>query len=209
MTNQTIAPPPAKLLRSGHAAPDTQTVLAEVRSDASLPFDPAAAPDYLKITGESFGALVTWHVDLSWTDAQKLQLWLTDAPDGGAFLTREEALRDFFDTLEAGDPPEPFITYVGTYLATSVSHASYTVLLGMRVPFTRDQYQASFLDALKKLLATGGPGGWYDELMTFLRLMLNQPSSREEFPTLASNVGSLLQATGGQQNYPLITLLLT
>jgi hypothetical protein len=209
MTDQTVIPPPARLLHDGRATPDARAVLAEVRSDASLPFDPNAAPGYLRIVDSSFGALVTWRVDLSWSDAQQVQLWLIGAPAGGAFPTREEALGDFFETLVIGAPPQPYIEYIGTYLTTGISHASYTVLLGMRVPVLRDEYQTSFVNALNALLAAGGPAGWYAELVEFLRLILNQPSSREEFLTLASNIGDLAQTVAGVPRFPLIQTLIT
>jgi hypothetical protein len=203
MTDQRIAPPPAELIGPDGAPPEVRTIVAEVRSDASLPFDPKAAPNFLVLANVKFGALVQWRVDLSWSQAQQVQLWLKGAPAGGLFPTREEALKDFFENLRTGAPPKPFLDYVGTYLETGVSHAAYTMIVGMREPIPLDTYQAVFLAALNALLAAG-PGGWPGELIDFMRLMLNQPTSREEFLNLASNIGDL-----ARNGPPMIQKLLT
>ncbi|MET0531850.1 MAG: hypothetical protein ABW003_26555 [Microvirga sp.] len=191
MIDQRITPPPAALLGFGTLAPEARTLIAEVRSDASVPFDPKAAPAFLTLPGVAFGALIQWRVDASWVQAQQIQLWLTGAPAGGLFPTRQEALKDFFENLQVGGVQ--FLEYVGTYLTAGLSHASYTLVLGMRSPVPRDQYQAEFQNALNGLLAVGGPVGWPAELISFLKMFLNQPSTREEFLTLASSVGDLLQ----------------
>jgi hypothetical protein len=193
MTDQRITPPPAALLGFGTLAPEARTLIAEVRSDASLPFDPQAAPNFLALPGVKFGALILWRVDVSWVQAQQIQLWLTGAPAGGLFPTRQEALKDFFENLRAGAPPIQFLDYVGTYLTAGLSHASYTLVVGMRSPTPRDQYQAEFQNALNGLLAVAGPVGWPAELISFLKMFLNHPSTREEFLTLATNIGDLLQ----------------
>jgi hypothetical protein len=183
MTNQTVAPPPAELLSSHAAAPEARTLVAEVRSDTFLPFDPCHAPDF------KFVALILGRVDVSWSQAQQIQLWLTGAPAGAPYVTREQALKHFFENFQAGTPPATFLEYVGTYLTTDVSHASYTLVLGMRAPVRREDYQAAFQNAVKTLL--GLPGGWPGELVSFLKMMLNQPSSRTEFLTLATCLGDL------------------
>jgi hypothetical protein len=129
MTDQRIGPPPAALLGSGAAAPEARTVISEVRSDAAVPFDPSALPHLLER-----GALIQWQVDASWSQAQEIQLWLIGAPaggwGGGAFPNREAALRDFFENLQSGTPPAPFLEYDGTFLTTDLSHARYTMVLG-------------------------------------------------------------------------------
>jgi hypothetical protein len=204
MTDQQIAPPSAAQLRSATATPEVRTLIAEVRSDASLPFDPQAAPRFLLLPNVAFGALIHWRVDVSWSQAQQIQLWLTGAPAGGLFPTRQEALKDFFENLQTGTPPQQFLDYVGTYLEAGASHASYTLVLGMRVPVPRDVYQSTFHAALTGLVAVAGPVGWPAELISFLKMMLNQPSSREDFLTLASTVGDL--AVNGP---PLIKTLIT
>jgi hypothetical protein len=200
MTDKRTTPPPADLLGAGAAEPKVRTLLAEVRSDASLPFDPKEAPAFLLLDDVAFGALVLWRVDLSWSEAQQIQLWLTGAPTGVPGATREEALQGFFENLRAPPPapPDTFIEYVGTYLTTGTSHASYTLVLGMRVPHARDAYQTAFQNSLNVI----GPPSWRDELISFIRMMLNQPSSREEFLTLASIVGDLSNGP------PLIQLLI-
>jgi hypothetical protein len=202
MTYHRIDPPPAALLGSNAAVPEARTVIAEVRSDASITFDPSAAPGFLVLPNIAFGALIQWRVDMSWSEAQQVQLWLLGGPAGGLFATREEALKDFFENLEAGTPPVQFLDYVGTYLTTNLSHASYTLVLGMRVPTQRDIYQSTFQSALNTLLA--GPAGWPAELVSFLKMMLNQPSSCEEFLTLARNVDDL-----SRHGPPLIATLIT
>jgi hypothetical protein len=110
MTDQRIGPPPAALLGSGAAAPEARTVISEVRSDAAVPFDPSALPHLLER-----GALIQWQVDASWSQAQEIQLWLIGAPaggwGGGAFPNREAALRDFFENLQSGTPPAPFLEW--------------------------------------------------------------------------------------------------
>jgi len=190
MTEQRITPPPAGLLGPKAAAPDARSLIAEVRSDASLEFDPAAAPGFLILNNVSFGAMILWRVDVSWSQAQQIQQWLIGAPAGGLFPTRQQALQDFFENLQTGNPPGTFLEYVGTYLTTGLSHASYTLVLGVKSPRLRDAYQAAFDAALNALLP-GPPGGWPSELSNFIKMMLNQPSSCEEFLTLASSIGDL------------------
>jgi len=208
MKDQSIAPPPASLLGPSATAPNAKTILAEVRTDASVEFDPDEGPAFLKVTDVSFGALVIWRVDLSWSDAQKVQRWLIGAPAGGIAPTREEALMSFFENL-----PDPdgnvFLDYLGTYLATGVSHASYSMIIGMNKPVSREDYRQAFLDALDSLLQSGGPAGWYAELVDFLKLIFDQPSSREEFLTLASNEGDLAANVNGKPVFPLIQTLIT
>src|SRR4051812_21300623 len=97
MNDRPLSAPPAHLLRR-QAPPDAQTVVSELRTDASLDFDPSAAPAALMVN-DSFGALIQWRVDLSWNQAQEVQLWLNGAPAGAAFATREEALKDFFENM--------------------------------------------------------------------------------------------------------------
>jgi hypothetical protein len=194
MTDKQIIRPPAELLHSDTAAPDASTVIAEIRSDASLPFDPSAAPNDLALSGDGFGAIIQWRVDVSWSQAQEIQQWLMGAPAGPALRpARELELKDFFENLQAGTPPEPFLEYIGTYIRTGVSNASYTLALGMHAPRTRDEYQAAFEEALNTVAGPPGgqPVGWPGELINFLKMMLNQPTSREEFLILASNVNDL------------------
>jgi len=201
MTGPSIVRPPADLLGPS-STPEVRTLIAEVRSDASLDFDPKAAPAALLLNNVAFGALVQWRVDVSWSQAQQIQQWLIGAPAGAVAPNRQVALKDFFENLQAGAPPGPFLEYVGTYLTANISHASYTLIVGMRVPIRQDVYQAAFQSGLTALL--GGPPGWPGELVSFLKMMLNQPTSREEFLTLASNIGNL--ATNGP---PLIKTLIT
>ena len=146
---------------------------------------------------------------MSWSQAEQIQLWLTGAPAGGAFPTRQEALKAFFENLRAGTPPAQFLDYVGTYLTTGLSHASYTLVVGMRVPTPRDVYQATFQTALTALLGVAGPVGWAAELISFLKMMLNQPTSREEFLTLASNVRNPTATPAAIDWPPLIKMLIT
>lgn len=195
MTGNRINPPPASLLLAGVGAPQALTVTAEVRSDASIPFLPQDAPAFFNLAaGTRFGAFVVWRVDLSWPDAQQVQLWLSAAPAGGLFPTREEALKDFIETLVAPNPAtgvdDPFANYLGTFLTSDLSHASYTVLIGFKRPVPRNEYQRAWANGLD-----GASGAaWFGELVAFLRLMLAQPTSREEFIQMARNVGD--PATG-------------
>jgi hypothetical protein len=211
MNDKGITAPPAWLL--GADAPEISTVTAEVRSDASIPFDPKDAPAFLNLQGGTrFAAFVLWHVDLAWPDAQRLQLWLTGAPAGGIAPTREEALKDFIENLVAPDPsgaPVNFASYLGTFLASDLSHAAYTTLIGLRRPLPRAVYQKAWIDGLSG--ASGAP--WFPELRDFLRMVLAQPSSREEFMQLAQGVGDLKASRGAVpplQNavHPMINLLI-
>jgi hypothetical protein len=217
MTDQKIMQPPASLLQA-LVTPDVRTLLAEVRSDASLPFDPAAAPNYLVMNNVAFGALIVWRVDVSWLQAQEIQKWLAAVPSGlppppppappatPPPNTRDRALKDFFETLQTGTPPN--IEYVGTYLLTGASHASYTLVLGMRNPVKREVYQAAFTNALDVLQASFPL--WFAELMQFVKMMLGQPSSREEFVSLAVNIGDLARNDpAGNPMYPIIKRLIT
>jgi hypothetical protein len=203
--------PPASLLQSP-TTPDVHTLLAEVRSDASIPFQPGPAPNYLTIPNVGFGALIVWRVDVSWLQAQEIQKWLIAAPTGlPPFIpptpnTRDRALEGFFESLQVG-ATNP-IRYVGTYLLAGGSHASYTLVLGMRAPVKREDYQAAFTDALNVIQASFPT--WFAELMQFVKLMLGQPSSREEFVSLAVNVGDLTRNdAAGNPMYPLIKRLIT
>jgi hypothetical protein len=209
MKDQAVLPPPASLLHAGAAAPQAKTLVAELRTDASIDFDPQAAPAFLEFVRAIFGALVIWRVDLSWTDAQKVQLWLTGAPAGGASATREEALKDFFENLPDANG-NLFLDYLGTYLTTGVSHASYTMVIGMRKPVPRDDYKQAFVTELNRLSANPGVAAWYAELASFMKLIFNQPSSNEQFLTLASTEGDLAANDAhGNPAFPLIKALIT
>jgi len=191
MTDQPIARPPVELLGEGKAPPEVQTLIAEVRSDASLSFNPLAAPSFLNLINVAFGALIIWRVDVSWNRAEEMQNWLTGAPVGpGLAATREEALKDFFDNIAVKN--EQILDFVGIYLTTSVSHAQYTMVVGMRNPVPRDVYQSAFDSALSSVLASPLFTSWSADLVNFLKMMLNEPSSREEFLTLATNVRNSL-----------------
>lgn len=211
MTDQNILQPPASLLQSP-TSPDVRTLLAEVRSDASIPFQPGPAPDYLAIANTGFGALIVWRVEVSWLQAQEIQKWLIAPPTGlPPFIPpspniRDRALKDFFENLQVGDINP--IEYVGTYLLTGELHVSYTLVLGMRAPVKREDYQAAFTQALDVLQASFP--AWFAELMQFVKLMLGQPSSREEFVSLAVNVGDLTRNDpAGNPVYPIIKRLIT
>jgi hypothetical protein len=91
----------------------------------------------------------------------------------GAFPNREAALRDFFENLQSGTPPAQFLEYDGTFLTTDLSHARYTMVLGMKVPTKRKSYQDAFNKALDDLLAGAASASWAAELISFLKMMLN------------------------------------
>ncbi len=201
MTDKRITAPPAQLLRTA-AGPEARTIVAELRTDASIEFDPQAGPASL-LVNESFGGLIVWRVDLSWSLAQEVQLWLIGAPAGPAFATREEALKDFFDNIVDGNG-DLFLTYIGTYLEAGLSHASYTMTIGMFSPVSREDYQQIFLDALDAL-----PPAWRAEVVDLIRLLCNQPSSREEYLLLASNEGDLARSVAGKPVHPLIHAMIT
>ena len=81
MSDQKIVLPPASLLDPS-TTPEVRTLLAEVRSDASLPFDPAAAPNYLSLNNVAFGAL-TWGVSTSLGyKPRRFLIWLNATPTG-------------------------------------------------------------------------------------------------------------------------------
>jgi hypothetical protein len=216
MTQRRPTLPPSALLRAAAAPPQAATVQAEVRTDASLPFDPDEAPDYLVIEDAKFGALVLWRVELSWADAQDVQLWLIGAPGPGSLVpatapanenTRENALSLFVENLNG--PAGTFAEYVGTYLESEVSHASYTVMVGIRTPISRQDYQAAWLNAIAALPAAAAPS-WRADLVDFLRMILGRETSEEKFLQLASNIGDLTQLTpAGTPLYPMIHLLIT
>jgi hypothetical protein len=183
--------PPSDLLRSMSSGPDAISVAAEIRTNASLDFNPAAAPGYLALAA-GFGALVITTVDTSWTNAQQIQQWLIAPPPAGIpGANQESALKDFYASLESGAPPAPFATYVGTYLEEGVSHASYTIVVGLYSPVSVDDYQAAWVAKLTALQANPATAAWGAALLTFFKLTLNQPTTVEKFVALASNVGSL------------------
>ena len=214
-----VPPPLPALLRATAATPNAQTVHAEVRTDASIPFDPAAAPAYLHVSFQ-YGAFVLWRVDVSWAEAQKIQLWLAGPAGPGSLAaagaSREEALQLLVANLQKPGAGA-FADYIGTYLATGVSHASYTMVVGIKDPIPRDDYQTAWLGAIAALPPPGPPPAlsWRADIVEFLKLMLSQPTSQEEFIQLASNVGDLTQllaappAPPGTPRYPMINLLLS
>ncbi len=78
----------------------------------------------------------------------------------------------------------------------------------MRAPVKREDYQAAFTQALRR--AASQFPAWFAELMQFVKLMLGQPSSREEFVSLAVNVGDLTRNDpAGNPVYPIIKRLIT
>jgi hypothetical protein len=218
-----VTPPHISLLRAASGAPAAQTVHAEVRTDASVPFDPSDAPDYLDIVNARFGALVFWRVDVSWAIAQQIQLWLIGPPGPGSLVpvgapadqnTRENALALLIANLQGGGPPPaPFAQYIGTHLTTDVSHGSYTMVVGITNPITRDDYQNAWVGAIAALRPPPpAPAlSWHADVVQFLKFMLGQPSSQEEFIQLASNVGDLTQLNPVAPNapiYPMINIIL-
>lgn len=196
MTNKTVQPPPPSLLDPAAASPRAQTLVSELRTDASLDFDPKAAPGSLKIIASGFGAMILWTVDLSWSDAQKVQIWLS-SPAAGTAALRQDQFKLFIDNLTAPNGDD-FLTYVGTYVESGVSHASYTVVLGMKSPMPLSDYKVAFLQALSK----ANPPAWHAQILEFLKLILNQPTSREQYLLLASAEDSFANA-------PLIGQLIT
>jgi hypothetical protein len=202
-------PPPAVLLSSDSATPEARTLIAEVRTNATLPFDPKVAPTFLFLPNVGFCALILWRVDVSWSQAQQIQLWLTGAPGapaGALFPTREEALKDFLEGLQAGTPPAPFLKYVGTYLETGLSHARYTLVLGMQTPIGQDLLLSTVRDGIADVEASARTvgGAWQTELIAFFKMIFNQPSTYKELLTLAANVGDLAKS-----GPPVIRMLVT
>ena len=193
MTDHARVPSPPKdlLRRLGRAAPAAETVVAEIRSQATLPFDPKDAPGYLAIQTQGFGSLLVVRADVSVADAEKIRAWLAGAPPQGVpGANREEALKDLFEQLETGAPPESFVEYIGTYVAGDFAVGRFTMLLGFRRPVGREAYRQALADKLNGLQAAG-PAGWHDEVVDFLRLIAGQASSTEEFLMLASALEDL------------------
>ena len=205
-TTRRVAPPPASLLQG---APRTRELRAEVRSDASIQFDPSAAPAYLHLPNEGFGALVTWSVSVSWPEAENIQAWLIAPHPLSSDQTQEQGLADLFSKLQVtaapGGTPHAFLNYVGTYLVSGDSSANYRMVVGMRVPVKREVYQAALLDRLAKLKANPATAAWYASVVKFFQMMLNPPTAREEFLLLGANVGSL---KANRTSHPMISMLL-
>ena len=185
-----LPPSPDLLRRAGGEAPAARTVVAEVRSEATIWFDPKAAPGYLRITAGGFGSLLLVRLDASWEHAKRIQDWLVAKPPAGmAEGNQEEALKNVFETLETGAPPATFIEYVGTYLAGDLARARFSLVLGFRGPVSREQYQKAWADKLQGLKATAP--AWHAALIDFLRLYTGQATSTEEFLMLTSTAGDL------------------
>jgi hypothetical protein len=155
------------------------------------------------MVNDSFGALIQWRVDLSWNQAQEVQLWLIGAPAGAAFATREEALKDFFENM-ADANGNLILAYIGTFLETGISHASYTLVIGMRSPVSRAEYSEIFIAALNALTPA-----WRAEVIDLIKLFCNQPTSREHYLVLASSEGDLTRSVAGQLVHPLIHAMIT
>lgn len=191
MTESRPVPPPPELLRwAGGTAPEARTVVAEVRSNATIWFDPKAAPGYLQVRTQGFGSLMLARLDASWEHAKRIQDWLVAAPPQGMpESNREEALKNFFETLETGAPPATFVEYIGTYLSGDQARARFSMLLGFRQPVARERYHAALADKLRGLQATAAP--WHAGVIEFLRLYSGQAASTEEFLMLASTTGDL------------------
>jgi len=188
---QVPPPPPTELLRRpDRAGPAAQTVVAEIRSQATIWFDPKAAPAYLRISTQGFGSLMVARLDASWAHAKQIQAWLTAPPPPGVpGANREEALKDVFETLETGAPPKPFVEYVGLYLAGDAASARFSLVLGFRQPVARDDYNKAIAEKLRGLQATAAP--WHAALIEFFRLYFGQASSTEDFLMLVSTMGDL------------------
>jgi hypothetical protein len=185
-----VSPPPELLRAAGGTSPEARTVVAEVRSNATIWFDPKAAPGYLQIRTQGFGALMLARLDASWEHAKRIQDWLVARPPQGMpESNQEEALKNAFEALETGDPPATFVEYIGTYLTGDQARARFSMLLGFRQPVARERYHEALADKLRGLQATAAP--WYAALIEFLRLYSGQATSTEEFLMLASTTGSL------------------
>ena len=210
MNDNRIPPPPAELLRRVQGQPEAVTITAEIRSDASIPFNPGAAPPFLQAVGP-WGSMALWQVDVPWTVAQQIQLWLNAAPGAGHPLaasdpdmTRENAFRAFVrdKLLDAGNS---FAEFLGAFLEADVSHGRYNVVIGLRQPITRQAYQTAWIDAINTL----GAVTWRDELVTFLRLMLGQASSEVRFIQRAAAIGDLQAVDGaGAPLLPMVDLMI-
>jgi hypothetical protein len=187
-----ITPPPAALLHPGAPTPEALTIAAEVRSNATIWFDPQAAPGYLSLSQAGFGALLIARLDASWQHAQQIQQWLIGKPPAGVPGTnREAALKDVIESLETGTPPAPFVEYVGLYLAGDAAHARYSLVLGMNSPVKREDYQDAWKKKLAALSGNASTKPWNDEIVQFMKLFFGQDTSQEEFVMLASTVGDL------------------
>lgn len=191
MTRRSTVPPPPDLLRAATAAmPAAQTVVAEVRSQATIWFDPKAAPSYLTIRTQGFGSLMLARLDASWEHAKRIQDWLAAPPPTGMpESNQEEALKNFFETFETGAPPSTFVEYIGTYLSGDQARARFSMVLGFRQPVSRDEYQAAWVDKLRGVKAAFEP--WHAALLEFLHLYSGQATSTEEFLMLASTTADL------------------
>ena len=211
------APPDTLLRATAGVAPNAETILTEVRTDGRLPYQPAEIPALLAGIDARYGTLVLWQVDLAWSEAQKVQLWLTGKPGPGSLVeagldgTRELALARMIEHLNAGPDLPGFAKYLGTFLATEVAHASYTVAIGLQKPVSREAYEKAWVGAIAAL--ERGEPSWHSDVLWFLRAMMDQPTNRVHFLQLASFVGDLKQRdemskVPGGDRYPIISLLL-
>lgn len=204
-----VASPPAELLKRATSPPGVTTVLPQVRSDADLPLADDAPVGFLGTTGQPGVGVIHWSFELSWSDAQWIQLWLAGPPSGVAVATREEALKLFIENnVVAGNPPAPFLEYVGTFLSTDASHACYTILIMVLQPVPWEEYRQAWVDGLDQIGLPGTP--WRDELVAFLKRSAGLATSNVELLRRAFSVGDLTGVDGqGNPRYPLINVLIT
>ena len=204
-----VVAPPAGLLRRAASPPSVTTVLPQVRSDADLPLADDAPVGFLNTSGQPGVGIIHWSFELSWVDAQWIQLWLAGQPNGVAVATREEALKLFIENnIVAGNPPTPFLEYIGTFLSTDASHARYTILIVVLQPVPWEEYRQAWVAGLDQIGQPGTP--WRDELVAFLKRTAGLATSNVELLRRAFSVGDLTDVDGqGSPRYPLIKVLIS
>ena len=202
-----VAPPPGGLLGPGAPAPRATTLLPEVRSDSGLVLDEPTHLQANPYTGTPFLAKILWRVDLGWREADEVQQWLLGKPAHGNGATREEAFKAFIEkAMVAGDPPRPFLQYLGIYLSEEISHARYTVLLAMTRQVKWEDYQQSWWDAVNGLGPPTDP--WRTELTWFLRATVGLATADVELLLHAAAVGDLRTLGRAGPRYPLVRVLI-
>jgi hypothetical protein len=186
--------PQALIARLGASEPSAGELVAEVRTEAMLPFfhDPgnAAQAGGIRIAGP-VSAIVAVTAEVSWRRAAALQDWLTDRRGADALATNETELAEFVsDTLFAGGDLAGTARYLGTFILAGRARRSVRMLIGLTRPVSEAQYAAAWAKALAELKAASPDR--FARIRAFLTMLLEEETVKVEKLLLLSAVGDLI-----------------
>lgn len=190
----TGATPQELLARLGAGEPAAGELVAEVRTEAMLPFfhDPgdAAQPAGITLAG-SLSAIVSVTAVVSWQRAAALQDWLTDRRSPGSLVTNETELSEFVgDTLFAGGQLAGTARYLGTFILAGRARRTVRLMIGLKQPVSEAQYAAAWAKGLAELKVASPER--FARIRAFLTMLLEEETVQVEKLLLLSAVGDLI-----------------